>query len=271
MSNLMSRYYQDACKIPLLSKEQEYELADDIAAGGERGLQAWTEMVEANLRLVIKIANNFIGRGMDIADLVAWGNFGLFDAAWRFRSDKGVKFCTYAKWWIERSIRKAISEKGAMAFMRISNGLQQKALKVERYVESYIVEYGTAPTTAKISEGTGFTEKQIAILQEILLMKKVSVEEMAERDMGPAVESSYRDIETRDDIELLRMAMDKLEPRMRTIINHRFAIAGAPHKTLKELNVMFNITSERVRQIEEDAKKELRKICEELETENAPL
>ncbi len=258
-------YLKEIGKIPLLTPDEEIELAKQIEEGDEEQKKAARErLVEANLRLVVSIAKRFNGRGMQLLDLIQEGNLGLIKAVEKFDYRKGYKFSTYATWWIRQAVTRAIADQSRT--IRIPVHMVETINKMIRIQRQLVQELGREPTTEEIAQRMGVTPERVEEIRQISL-EPVSLEspvgEEEDSHLGdfiqdeniavPADEAAYSLLK-----EQLAEAMEGLTDRERKVLQLRFGlIDGRPH-TLEEVGREFNVTRERIRQIEAKALRKLR-------------
>ena len=254
-------YLKDIGKIPLLDPEREAYLAERIALGDQ---DAKNELVEANLRLVVSIAKKHVGRGMYFLDLIQEGNLGLMKAVDKFDHTKGYKFSTYATWWIRQAITRAIADQART--IRIPVHMVETIHRVSRASRQLLQEYGREPTTDEIAEKLGMSADKV---REIM---KASQDPVAlETPIGEEDDSHLGDFIPDDSsptpaeavsYQLLREQLNKvlhtLTPREEMVIKLRFGLEDGRTRTLEEVGKEFNITRERIRQIEAKALRKLR-------------
>ena len=253
-------YLKDIGKIPLLDPEREAYLAERIALGDQ---DAKNELVEANLRLVVSIAKKHVGRGMYFLDLIQEGNLGLMKAVDKFDHTKGYKFSTYATWWIRQAITRAIADQART--IRIPVHMVETIHRVSRASRQLLQEYGREPTTDEIAEKLGMSADKV---REIMKASQDPVS--LETPIGEEDDSHLGDFIPDDSsptpaeavsYQLLREQLNKvlhtLTPREEMVIKLRFGLEDGRTRTLEEVGKEFNITRERIRQIEA---KELRKL-----------
>ena len=254
-------YLKDIGKIPLLDPEREAYLAERIALGDQ---DAKNELVEANLRLVVSIAKKHVGRGMYFLDLIQEGNLGLMKAVDKFDHTKGYKFSTYATWWIRQAITRAIADQART--IRIPVHMVETIHRVSRASRQLLQEYGREPTTDEIAEKLGMSADKV---REIMKASQDPVS--LETPIGEEDDSHLGDFIPDDSsptpaeavsYQLLREQLNKvlhtLTPSEEMVIKLRFGLEDGRTRTLEEVGKEFNITRERIRQIEAKALRKLR-------------
>ena len=254
-------YLKEIGKIPLLSAEEELELAKQISEGSE---EAKKRMVEANLRLVVSVAKHYLGRGMQLLDLVQEGNMGLLKAVEKFDYTKGYKFSTYATWWIRQSITRAVADQART--IRIPVHMVETINRVSRTSRSLVQELGREPTLSEISQQLGIAEEKIAEVMKIAqdpVSLETPVGEEDDSHLGdfipdsevtePAESASYNMLR-----QQLNEVMQTLSPRECKVLRLRFGLEDGRAHTLEEVGKEFDVTRERVRQIEAKALRKLR-------------
>ena len=258
-------YLKEIGKIPLLTPEEELEVAKDLVSDDEKTRDAARKrMSEANLRLVVSIAKRYVGRGMQLLDLIQEGNLGLMKAVEKFDYTKGYKFSTYATWWIRQSITRAIADQART--IRIPVHMVETINKVLRTSHSMVQSLGREPTTQEIADELHMdlqkVEEILKIAQEPVSLETPIGEEddshlgdfIQDDDASqPAEEASYTLLR-----EQLEEVLKTLTPREEEVLRMRFGlIDGKPH-TLEEVGKKFDVTRERIRQIEAKALRKLR-------------
>ena len=254
-------YLKEIGKVPLLTNEREKDLAERMMAGDET---AKTELVEANLRLVVSIAKRYVGRGMFFLDLIQEGNLGLMKAVDKFDYTKGYKFSTYATWWIRQAITRAIADQART--IRIPVHMVETIHKVSRYSRQMLQELGREATAEEIGEKMGMSAEKVREIMKIA-QDPVSLE----TPIGEEEDSHLGDFIPDDDTpspaeatstNILREELEKqlhtLTPREEHVIKLRFGLYDGRTRTLEEVGKEFDITRERIRQIEAKALRKLR-------------
>ncbi len=262
-------YLREIGKIPLLSAEEEFELAQKAIRGTEKEQKrARDKMAESNMRLVVSIAKRYIGRGLDLLDLIQEGNTGLLRAVEKFDPDKGFKFSTYATWWIRQAITRAIADQART--IRIPVHMVETINKVLRTQRRLTQELNREPNIAEIADAMGMEPEKIEYVMKIK-QDIASLDASVGRD-GDDDDSSLGDfIEDEDRVspedsaatqllkEQIASILSTLTDREQKIIKMRFGIGGGKSHTLEEVGAEFSVTRERIRQIEAKALAKLRK------------
>lgn len=254
-------YLKEIGKVPLLTADEEVELAKRMEAGDET---AKHQLAEANLRLVVSIAKRYVGRGMQFLDLIQEGNLGLIKAVEKFDYNKGFKFSTYATWWIRQAITRAIADQART--IRIPVHMVETINKLIRISRQLLQEYGREPTPEEIAKAMGITENKV---REII---KIAQEPVSlETPIGEEEDSHLGDFIQDEDApapaeaasnalmkELLWDVLDSLTPREAKVLRLRFGLDDGNPRTLEEVGREFQVTRERIRQIEAKALRKLR-------------
>ena len=254
-------YLKDIGRVPLLTAEEEIDLAKRMQ---ENDQAAKKRLCEANLRLVVSIAKRYVGRGMLFLDLIQEGNMGLMKAVEKFDYQKGFKFSTYATWWIRQSITRAIADQART--IRIPVHMVETINKLTRVQRVLLQELGREPTPAEIAEKMGVTEERVREIQKIA-QDPVSLEtpigEEEDSHLGDFIEDE-KTATPSDSVastmlkEQLLGVLDTLTPREEKVIRLRYGIDDGKPRTLEEVGREFNVTRERIRQIEAKALRKLR-------------
>ena len=258
-------YLRSIGRVQLLTAEREVALAQRIERGD---LVAKQEMVEANLRLVVSIAKGYLGRGLSFMDLIQEGSLGLIRAVEKFDYRRGYKFSTYATWWIRQAVTRAIADKGRT--IRIPVHMVEKLNKVVHVERQLVQELGREPSPEEIARQLECTSREVREIlrmaqQPVSLEKPIGEEE--ESELGDFVEdesaeSPFETASTNLRKENVRKALDALPQREREVIEMRFGLTGARPYTLEEVGRAFNVTRERIRQIENHTLKKLESLPE---------
>jgi RNA polymerase primary sigma factor len=255
-------YLREIGRIPLLTREQEVELAARVRAGDEKAKE---RMVEANLRLVVQVARRYINRGLALPDLIEEGNLGLLRAVDKFEPDRGTRFSTYATWWIRQAVTRALAN-------------QARTIRLPVHVEMLLGRYrkahqrltqtlGRTPTAAELAKALGTSEEQVDELEELRLLP-VSLDAPAGRDtrsLGETIKDDTADpaatltslFRERAD---LAAVLDDLAPNERTVLRRRFGLDGAEPETLETIGKALDYSRERIRQIEAAGLRKLRAL-----------
>jgi RNA polymerase primary sigma factor len=258
-------YLREIGKVPLLTADQEVYLAKRIERGD---MSAKTQMIEANLRLVVSIAKAYLGRGLSFLDLIQEGSLGLIRAVEKFDYRKGYKFSTYATWWIRQAVTRAIADKART--IRIPVHMVEKLNKVVHIERQLVQRLGREPRPDEIALELEMTTAEV---REILRMSQLPVS--LEKPIGEEEESELGDFVQDDQAESpfdsaslnlrredIDRALDSLPPRERKVIELRFGLNGTPPRTLEEVGRAFGVTRERIRQIENNTLKKLEGLPE---------
>ena len=257
-------YLKEIGRVPLLTPEEETELALKIQAGGPDGEKAKQRLSEANLRLVVSIAKRYVGRGMQFLDLIQEGNLGLIKAVEKFDHTKGFKFSTYATWWIRQAITRAIADQART--IRIPVHMVETINKVKKVSSQLLHEYGHDPSAEEIAERL---EMPVDKVREIMRVAQEPVS--LETPIGEEEDSHLGDFIPDDDApvpaeaasqtllkEQLADVLKTLTPREEKVLRLRFGLEDGRPRTLEEVGKEFNVTRERIRQIEAKALRKLR-------------
>ena len=261
MDDPVKMYLKDIGKVPLLSADDEIDLARKMMDGDE---DAKRELSVANLRLVVSIAKRYVGRGMQFIDLIQEGNLGLMKAVEKFDYQKGFKFSTYATWWIRQAITRAIADQART--IRIPVHMVETINKVVRVQRLLLQQYGREPTPEEIAKEMGIPEQRVI---EILKISQdpVSLEtpigEEEDSHLGDFIEDEQAlaptDIVASNLLkEQLIKVLDTLTPREEKVLRLRYGLDDGKPRTLEEVGKEFNVTRERIRQIEAKALRKLR-------------
>ena len=257
-------YLKEIGRVPLLSPDEEIQLALAIQEGGPEGERAKQRLSEANLRLVVSIAKRYVGRGMQFLDLIQEGNLGLIKAVEKFDYRKGYKFSTYATWWIRQAITRAIADQART--IRIPVHMVETINKLIRVSRQLLQELGREPTPEEIAKEMNMPVERV---REIL---KISQEPVSlETPIGEEEDSHLGDFIQDDNVpvpadaaafsllkEQLNEVLGTLTEREQKVLRLRFGLDDGRARTLEEVGKEFNVTRERIRQIEAKALRKLR-------------
>ena len=259
-------YLKEIGRVPLLSADRERELAEIMTTSkdDEERERAKNELVEANLRLVVSIAKRYVGKGMFFLDLIQEGNLGLMKAVDKFDYSKGYKFSTYATWWIRQAITRAIADQART--IRIPVHMVETIHKVSRYTRQMLQELGREATADELGEKMGMSPEKVREIMKIA-QDPVSLE----TPIGEEEDSHLGDFIPDDDTpapadaasatilrEVIERELHTLTPREEHVIKLRFGLYDGRTRTLEEVGKEFDITRERIRQIEAKALRKLR-------------
>ncbi|MBQ3291707.1 MAG: RNA polymerase sigma factor RpoD [Mogibacterium sp.] len=254
-------YFKEIGKVPLLTAEEERDLAIRIEEGDE---EAKKKLCESNLRLVVSIARRYLNRGLSFLDLIQEGNLGLIKAVEKFDYTKGYKFSTYATWWIRQAITRSIADQART--IRIPVHMVETINKLIRISRQLLQEYGREPTSEEIAREMGIS------VEKVREIKKISQDPVSlETPIGEEEDSHLGDFIPDEDIpspvdaaaysmlqKQLREVLDTLSEREKKVLILRFGLDDGRPRTLEEVGREFNVTRERIRQIEAKALRKLR-------------
>ncbi|MDI9438868.1 MAG: RNA polymerase sigma factor RpoD [Limnochordia bacterium] len=254
-------YLKEIGRVPLLTAEEEVELAKRIEQGDQEAVR---KLAEANLRLVVSIAKRYVGRGMQLLDLIQEGNLGLIKAVEKFDYRKGFKFSTYATWWIRQAITRSIADQART--IRIPVHMVETINKLTRVSRQLLQELGRAPTPEEIAEEMDMPPERVREIMKIA-QEPVSLEtpigEEEDSHLGdfiedqeataPAEAAAFTMLQ-----EQLEEVLESLTPREQQVLKLRFGLEDGRGRTLEEVGQVFGVTRERIRQIEAKALRKLR-------------
>jgi RNA polymerase primary sigma factor len=264
-TDTLQLFLKDIGKVPLLTAAQEVELSKRIERGDHGAKQA---MVEANLRLVVSIAKRYRNQGLPFLDLIQEGTIGLVRAAEKFDWRKGYKFSTYATWWIRQAVARAIADKGRTIRMPVH--VVEKLNKIHRSERKLRAELAREPSAAEIAG-----DLDISIEDVEAIRRSAQTPVSLEKPVGDEEESEFGHFLTDESVplpdeaaettlrrEALRSILDSLSPRERAVLELRYGLDGQQPRTLDEVGRTFNVTRERIRQIEHQSLKKLRALAD---------
>jgi RNA polymerase primary sigma factor len=254
-------YLQDIGRIPLLSRDEEVSLAKRVAGGDK---EARDKLITANLRLVVSIAKKYLGRGLSFLDLIQEGNLGLMKAVEKFDYTKGYKFSTYATWWIRQAITRAIADQSRT--IRIPVHMIETVRELQRVKKEHVHEHGEPANLSALSEELKMPVDKIKRVENVSqytasLERPIGEEE--EDTLGDFLEDKNAPSPTKETFRMflaeeLEKALNQLSDREKDILKLRYGLEDGHPRTLKDVACVFNITRERVRQIEIKALEKLK-------------
>lgn len=272
-NEVLSIYLKEINRIPLLSYEEEYELALKAKAGDK---VARERILNANLRFVVSVAKKFRGQGLSLSDLINEGNIGLITALDKFEPEKGYHFISYAVWWIRQSILKALSDKGKA--VRLPLNRANELMQIQKAQKTIMDKKQTSdPSVEDIAEETGLDK---ALIRDLLLISNemVSFDSPVKKDsdsdstFGDFVEDESKGPEEQvmqeSMKENVRALLSVLTDKEKRIIELRYGLDGSKPMSLKDIGLEYNLTKERIRQIEKRALEKLREAGEEKEIDS---
>jgi RNA polymerase primary sigma factor len=258
-------YLRSIGRVPLLSAEEEVSLAKRIERGD---IAAKQHMVEANLRLVVSIAKGYVGRGLTLLDLIQEGSLGLIRAVEKFDYRRGYKFSTYATWWIRQAVTRSLADKGRT--IRIPVHMVERLNKLLHAERRLIQQLGREPVPAELAEELECTVREVRDVMRIT-QQPISLEKPVGEEDDSALADFVEDVSAASPFEIASEALRRenvtrvlagLPRREREVIEMRYGIVGGRSRTLEEVGRAFNITRERVRQIENRTLKKLQTLPE---------
>jgi RNA polymerase primary sigma factor len=261
-SNL-ARYFSEIRQFPQLSRERERTLSLNFRAGCK---DARDELVQSNLGFVVKVASEYRNLGVQFGDLLNEGNLGLIEAAGRFDASKGTKFITYAIWWIRKSILKALSERSTL--VRVPNYQMKKVREIREAEQRLSRDLGRAPnreeisaslerSLSKVDQALQYSHRELSLDHKVGKERERPISEFLVDDTSPNAED---DLIKREDSSLVSQAMLELTHQEKEVVCHRFGLHDGKSRTLKEVGAIMKISRERVRQIENQAKRRMRRV-----------
>ena len=270
----IDKYLREIGRTPLLTRQQEVELATRIKRGDEA---ARTLMITSNLRLVVTIARSYTNLGLPLLDLISEGNMGLVKAVERFDPSKGAKLSSYATWWIRQAIKRALDNQSRM--IRVPMHHRDKLLKMRRVASQMSQELGREPTDDELAEEIGIAADKVSKLNAesvvpASLDAQIGDEDLTEFGESVADEKARSPFEALRDQDLREKVgdlFDVLNEREKKIVRERFGFDGGRRKTLEEIGADFGVTRERVRQLQGAAIAKLRHALRESETPSIAL
>jgi len=261
-------YLREISKTPLLTPEEEVQLAKRIKKGDK---EARSHMIRANLRLVVKIAQDYSGYGLPISDLISEGNIGLMKAVERFDPKKGGKLSTYAAWWIKQSIKRALANQSKT--IRLPVHMVDKIAKMRRISTILAEALGREPTDEELADEIGLPRRKLAMLKQASQRPTsldAPINEGEATEYGEIIgdERAANPLEMLSDKNLqgqLDGLLSVLDDRERKIIDERFGLTGKKPMTLEEVGRQFGVTRERIRQLQNSALTKMRRALRKKE------
>lgn len=272
--DLLQFYLKDIGKIKLLKKEEELKLGETIALGDKKEANfARKKLIQSNLRLVVSIAKKYTGQGVLFMDLVQEGSLGLIRAVDKYDFKKGFKFSTYATWWIKQSISRAIFNHSRL--IRLPIHMSEKIKQYKKIFLNLTKELGHEPDDNELIKKTNYNEKMLYKIRQAAMQETLSLEMPVADDLmlldyiidnnlntpDKTFEDKFRKEEV---LKLIR----KLDERERYIIKNRFGLGTGVAKTLSEIGKEMGFSKERIRQIEKNALRKLKRYCDEKDFKN---
>ncbi|MHC1693264.1 MAG: RNA polymerase sigma factor RpoD/SigA [Sphaerochaetaceae bacterium] len=255
-ANILSMYLKEINRIPLMTREEESIVARQALAGNET---ARKRMIEANLRFVVNVAKKYQNQGLPLIDLINEGNIGLMNALDKFDVDRGYHFISYAVWWIKQSILKAICEKSRT--VRLPLNRANELLQIQKAQRELMHSSGDDPSNEELGKLTNLDPKLVgdllSVSKEMVSLDAPVFGDPGNSTVGDFIEDGYK---SPDDILMekslradINEALDFLSAKEREIVEMRFGLNGASPMSLKEIGELYNLTKERIRQIEKKA------------------
>jgi len=255
-------YLNEILRIPLLTREEEIDLARRAAAGDGTAKQ---RLIESNLRLVVQVARRYVNRGLPLPDLIEEGNLGLMRAAEKFDAERGVRFSTYATWWIRQAVGRPLANQART--VRLPIHVQLLLGRYAKEQQRLTQKLGRAPSTTELAQALGITEEQVSELEE-LRQQPLSLDAPAGGDtrrLSDAIADAGADpaavltrlFRARADLVAV---LDDLAPNERTVLRRRFGLEGDEPETLEAIGQRLDLSRERVRQIETAGLRKLRAL-----------
>ena len=262
-------YLREISQVPLLRREEEVELAHRIQKGDAAARQ---KMIQANLRLVVKIAHDYSTSGLPLLDLISEGNIGLMKAVDRFDPSKGGKLSTYAAWWIKQSIKRALANQSKT--IRLPVHLVDKIARMRRTAIRLAEEFGREPTDEELAHELGISGSRVEELRTIAIQPASLNASVGEEEEGTSLGELVKDESAVDPASVIQSenlkntVMDllpALDARERKILALRFGLEGNEEMTLEEIGKRFHVTRERIRQLQNIALRKVRRALEKKE------
>jgi len=267
-NSALNLYLTEIGQTPLLTVQDEVDLARRIKRGDKKARE---QMIKANLRLVVKIARDYEYYGMPLLDLVNEGNIGLMKAVERFDPAKGAKFSTYGAWWIKQSIKRALANQSKT--IRLPVHVVDKVAHIRRASMKLQELFGREPDDDEIAGELGISAKRVRQYRSAAVAPMSLDASLGDDDSNriadvvedERAETPYQELEEKANTSMVRDLLGKLDPREAAVLRLRFNLGGEREETLEEIGERFGVTRERIRQIQENALKKLRRMIERLE------
>jgi len=258
----LNKYLRDLGRVPLLTADEQIELGRKIRNGDA---VARERMIHANLRLVVTIARDYVGLGLPLPDLISEGNIGLMEAVGRFDPGKGSKLSTYASWWINRAIQRALVNQSKT--IRLPAEVVDRIRRIRRVSAQVSNDLGREPTDEELAEELGIPNEKIARLKTVGLRPASLDAPISDEEQTPLCENipdeqsltPFEFLREKDFSEQIDRLLKTLNERETTIITHRFGLNGTPAKPLEQVGELIGVTHERVRRLELAALAKLRR------------
>lgn len=264
----LATYMKEIGAIPLISVDEEKRLARKIQKGDD---EARGKMIQANLRLVVKIAQDYSGYGLPLVDLISEGNIGLMKAVERYDPERGTKFSTYAAWWIKQGIKRALANQSKT--IRLPVHLVDKLARMRRLTAQLTEELGREPSNKELSDELGISVRKIAQMKRVS-MRPASLNAMVGEDAGTEMGDLIKDEAALTPIDLLsddslrttlRKVLPVLDDREQKILRARFPMDDKRPLTLEEIGAKMGLTRERIRQLQNSGLKKLKAEIDKIE------
>jgi RNA polymerase primary sigma factor len=255
-ATVLSMYMKELNKLPLITHEEEVELFNKIKKGD---LRARNKMIESNLRFVVKIAKKYQNQGLPLADLIDEGNIGLMTALDKYDVDKGYHFISYAVWWIRQSIMKAINEKSRA--VRLPLNRSNELLQIQKAQKNLMHKFGEEPSVDMLAQATNLeptiVKTLVSVSKDMVSLDAPVFKDNETSNIGDYIESDLASPDQQVMETLMREdineALNQLSDKEKDIIEHRFGLNNKSQMSLKEIGEIYNLTKERIRQIEKRA------------------
>jgi RNA polymerase primary sigma factor len=255
-ATVLSMYMKELNKLPLITHEEEVELFNKIKKGD---LRARNKMIESNLRFVVKIAKKYQNQGLPLADLIDEGNIGLMTALEKYDVDKGYHFISYAVWWIRQSIMKAINEKSRA--VRLPLNRSNELLQIQKAQKNLMHKFGEEPSVDMLAQATNLeptiVKTLVSVSKDMVSLDAPVFKDNETSNIGDYIESDLASPDQQVMETLMREdineALNQLSDKEKDIIEHRFGLNNKSQMSLKEIGEIYNLTKERIRQIEKRA------------------